>query len=122
MIVKGQIVDNNMKIIPYANISVVGTNIATIANVDGHFTINAPSLNSQLRFDHAAFDYDIISVQDFLKLGYIELFPISIKEVTVYGQAKTPKKDNTLLWILGAALAGTLIYQFAKNQPKKVKL
>ena len=79
MIVSGSILDNEMGIIPFANVEVVGENRHTSANAEGKFSITVNSASSLLKFTHAAFDYDEITAQEFNQLGYINLFPRSLQ-------------------------------------------
>lgn len=113
--VTGSILDNEMGIIPFANIVVVNENKSTAADADGKFTIKANSENSQLRFSHAGFDYDTITVKEFNKLRYINLFPSSLPEVVVINPTKK-KKDNTLFWVLGLSVLGFIGYKMATKK------
>ena len=121
MIVSGSILNNDMKIIPFANVVVVGENRSTSADADGKFSIQVNGLTSILRFSHAGYDYDEVSASEFAKFGYINLFPTSLDEASVTNNYH--KTDTTLLWILGIAIAGaiTLAILGKQKQPVKVK-
>lgn len=122
MFVNGQIFDNEMGIISNVNVEVVGENKSTIANNNGEFNIVAASLNSILRFSHAGYDYDEISVSEFNKLGYINLWPSTteLEEVGITNNSKN--SSNLLAWIFGITASAALIALIAKSkQPVKVK-
>lgn len=127
MIVSGSVLDNEMGIIPFANVEVVGENRFTTTDASGRFSIVANSASSLLKFSHAAFDFDTISVAEFQNDGYIQLWPSSLDEAVVINP-NTPKpkeKDNSLLWFLGigsliAIAIGVSSSQSKKNQSVKV--
>ena len=102
MIVAGSVLDNDMGIIPYANVLVVGELVPSVsADENGRFVINVSGPASVLQFSHAGFDYDQITVAEFLEDGYIQLYPSTLPDATVINN--TPKKsDNTIWWVLGA--------------------
>ncbi len=118
MRVQGQILDNNMRPIGFANVEDLGTGKKVTADEFGAFAIDVAGTNSQLRFSHAGFDYDTISAGDFN--SYIELFPSSLSEVVINNNYK--KSDNTLVWILGGALAIIAVRSLSKPQSKKITL
>jgi len=126
MELKGKVLDSEMRIIPGANIQVIGTGNATTTNGFGDFTINVAGTNSILRFSHAAYDYDEVSVADFISNGNrVELWSPSLDEVPINNNYKKP--DNTLTWILGITLAGFIAKALFGNnkpeaKPKKVTL
>ena len=61
--VKGVVVDENNKPIPYVNIWVENENIGTTSNDNGFFTINA-SEGKRLVFSAVGFESKIISIQN----------------------------------------------------------
>lgn len=113
--VTGSILDNEMGIIPFANVIVLNENKSTAADADGKFTIKANSENSELRFSHAGFDYDTITVKEFNKLGYFNLFPSSLPGVVVINPTKK-KNDSTWLWLLGITGLGFIGYKLASKK------
>jgi hypothetical protein len=115
MIVTGNVFDNDMKIIPNVNVVVLNENRSTTADVDGKFSVKVNSENSQLRFSHAGYDYDTISVKEFKKLGYINLFPPSLPEIII-PNPYTKKTDNTWLWLLGISGLGFIGYKLASKK------
>lgn len=127
MIVSGSVLDNEMGIIPFANVEVIGENRFATADASGRFSIVANSASSLLKFSHVAFDFDTISVAEFQNDGYVQLWPSSLDEVVVINP-NTPKpkeKDNSLLWFLGigsliAIAIGVSSSQSKKNQSVKV--
>lgn len=125
MIVSGSVLDNEMGIIPFANVEVVGENRFTTTDANGRFSIVANSASSLLKFSHAAFDFDTISVAEFQSDGYIQLYPSSLDEVVVINQNTPKEKDNSLLWFLGigsliAIAIGVSSSKSKKNQSVKV--
>ncbi len=88
-VIKGRIKNSsNYKNIRFVNISIVGTNISTVSNIDGEFLIKIKkSLNAQqLEFKHIGFKSKIINITD-LKSGnnviYLDPSDIMLKEVKV---------------------------------------
>lgn len=125
MIVSGTVFDNEMGVIPYANVEVVGENRFTTADADGRFSIVANSVSSLLKFSHAAYDFDTISVAEFNQFGYINLWPSTLLEVVIPPTSKPKQKDNSLLWLLGigtlvAIAVGVSSSKSKKNQSVKV--
>lgn len=117
MIVSGSVFDNDMKIIPNVNVVVLNENRSTTANIDGKFSIKVNSENSQLRFSHAGYDYDTISVKEFNKLGYINLLPPTLPEIIIPNPyTNTKKTDNTWLWLLGISGLGFIGYKLASKK------
>lgn len=121
MIVSGQIVDNEMKIIPFANVVVVGENRSTAANQDGFFSIQANGVSSVLRISHAGYDFDEVTVEEFNKFGYYNLFPnTNIDQVDVINNYK--KDDNSLIYAIAIFLAVVAVASNLKGKPAvKVK-
>lgn len=119
MKVQGSVFDNDMRSISGVNVEVLGEKKYTTTNADGHFTIDAANANSQLRFSHAAYDYDTKSAGEFQLNSIIMLWPTELDGAIVQNDYK--KKDsNTGLWLLAAAAA----FGIWKMQPttKKVKI
>ncbi len=119
MKVTGNIFDENMKFLPNTNIEVIGENIFTSADDYGQFEINVKDENSQLKFSHASKDFDTISVKEFNKLGYIQLYNHSLDDVLF---SSTKNKDNSLLIILAIIAVGIAIKIGLKKKPLKVKV
>ncbi len=121
MKIKGQIFDNNMKLLPYANIAIVGENSFATADDSGSFEINAANENSQLKFSFVGYDFDIVSVKDFNKTGFIELYPnATVLDDISFSTTKT--KDSSLLIILALLAVGVAIKFGLKKKPLKVKV
>jgi hypothetical protein len=122
MKVTGQTYDNDMKWLPSVNIEVVGENSHAISNSYGEFEINAANENSQLKFSFVGYDFDIVTVKDFNKTGFIELYPGNqeLPEVSFSSTKKT--KDNSMLILLAVLAVGVAIKFGLKKKPLKVKV
>lgn len=119
MLVSGSVLDKDFGIVPFANVTVVGENQSTTADENGKFSILASSSSSVLRFSHAGFDYDEITVAEFKVLGYILLYRTTLGDATVINDHKS--KDNTLAWILGAITTIGLIALLTRKKAVDVK-
>jgi hypothetical protein len=118
-LLEGSVFSNQMKAIPNVNIEVVGENRFVKTDTSGKFKIIFHTGNELLRFSHVGYDFDTISVSEFKKTGYIELYPPSLNDVTITNNHT--KKDNTWLFILGVVVVGAVVYAVNKDKPQKVK-
>jgi hypothetical protein len=118
MIVSGSVLDNEMGIVPFANIEVVGENRAVAADASGRFTVKVNSSASILRFSHAGFDYDEISAGEFLKEGYVQLYPTTLDEIVIINPA-AKKSNNTVLWVFAGIAAAYLLFQGTRSSKNK---
>jgi hypothetical protein len=121
MKVKGQTFDNNMKFLPNVNIEVVGEKQYATSNNDADFEINVANENSQLKFSFVGYDYDIVSVKEFNKTGFIELYP-SATELEEVSYSTNKKSSNNYLIILAIIAVGLVIKYGTKKKPLKVKV
>lgn len=119
MIVSGSILDDQMGIIPYANVVVVDENRSITADKDGKFSIQVNSQNSILQFSHAGYDYDTITVSEFNNLGYINLYSASLEPVNVTNNYKSSK---VALIALGIGALIILANTLRKRTPKPIKI
>ena len=119
--VTGTIFDQDMKAIAGANITEVGTNKSTSTDKDGQFTIEVASSSSQLRITHVGYDYDTVSVSDFNKLGYWQIYyaPETLPDANVTAGPGASKSSNMLLPIIALVLIGALIASHS-SKPKQV--
>lgn len=120
MILKGHVLDNNMRPILGVNIYALNENRSTTSNEDGYFEIPVNSTSSQVRFDHVAYDYDTITVKDFN--SYIELYPknVNLDEVII-NNTKKESSNSLLLILLGIIAIGTIAVLASKKEPVKTK-
>ena len=104
------------------NITNLNTNFTVQSNEDGRFVIPYNSLSDTLRFTHVGYKPLIISINNYNN-SYVELEESieSLEEVAVIGNGK-PKKDNTLLWLLGGVLVAIVGYNVLKSKPTRVKV
>lgn len=80
--------ENNRKEIIFANVTIVGTSISTVSNIDGEFLIKIDkSLKAnELKFSHVGFNSKIISISDLNKkrnIIYLNPSDIIVQEVQV---------------------------------------
>jgi len=95
---KGKLIDNNKKAIPYANIIIKNTNIGTISNHNGDFSINLPQkhIKSSLLFSAIGFKTKEIQIAN-LKSKHtiiLETNTISLGEVTI--KVKATKANDVV--------------------------
>jgi hypothetical protein len=121
MIISGSVLDNDFKILPNVNVTVVGENGSTITDENGKFSVNVNSLNSQIRFSLVGYDYDTYAAKDVQNMSYINLYPstIVLPDVNVPG---TKSSSSIWAWVLGGfALLGIAVMTSKKND-KTVKV
>ncbi len=89
--IKGKVVDaeNNTPLV-FASVAVKETNVATITNIDGEFTLKIaePTAGKNLEFSFLGYKNKVIPLTDFKNNGYkniisLETAPIPIKEIVV---------------------------------------
>jgi len=68
--ISGTVVDKNNEPIIGATISVPGTNIGTITDIDGNYTLTAPR-GSTLRFSYVGYNNQVITINNQTKLNVI---------------------------------------------------
>ncbi len=86
----GKVLDGKSgRILPFAAIEALGSNIATVSNIDGDFSIKIPkdSKISELKISYIGFSNEIVALTRFIggKPAHIELSPSSVQleEVTI---------------------------------------
>lgn len=117
MIVSGKIVDNEMGIIPFAEVSVLGTGQKVVANQDGDFFLVAPSSEAVLVISgFPGYASRTMKAKEF-NGSYIMLQD----GVQIDNNYKKPG-DNTLLYAALAVAGAVAVYHVTKNSPRKVKI
>jgi hypothetical protein len=91
----------------------------------GDFVLIVSSPEAKVRVSHIGYKTVTLTARDFADKSYInlELDDEQLNDVVINLPAKdTDKKDNTLLYVLGAALAATVIYAATRGKAKPVKI
>jgi hypothetical protein len=86
----GKVIDAaNLRALPFATIEVVGSNIATVSNIDGEFTIKIPkdSQVRKLKISYLGFSNKMVELDEFRgdrsnTIG-LDQSPVQLKEITV---------------------------------------
>jgi hypothetical protein len=118
MIVVASVLSYDMEILKDVNVLEVATGKATRTDTDGKFFLNVQNEDSDIRFSHAAYDYDTIKAGDIESV--VTLYPKTLDGVTVQNNYKAP--DNTAYWIMGGIAAAFAAFKLLKKQPRKVKV
>ncbi len=93
--ISGTVVDKNNEPIIGATISVPGTNIGTITDIDGNYTLTAPR-GSTLRFSYVGYNNQVITINNQTKLNVILKEDTKIlDELVVIGYGAVKKQDLT---------------------------
>ena len=118
--VTGTVFDQDMKAISGVNVTEVGTTNGTTTDKDGQFSIQVSSSAAQLKFSHVGYDYDTVSIADFNKLGYWQIYyaPETLPDVNVNGTG-VKKSSNMILPILALVVIAALIASHS-SKPKQV--
>jgi len=98
IIIRGKVIDNSSGLpIPFANISLSGTNKGTSSNEEGEFQLSLAKLPSELLISHLAHEKKLVYVYDDSEEVLINLIPsqTTLKEITI--SAKGNKKSNYLI-------------------------
>lgn len=120
MLIQGTVFSNEMKLLPNVSVEVLGEYQSTQTDSNGRFSIMVMSPASQLRFDAVGYDYDTISVAEFQKLGYIELWQKTLDNVDVINNYQKP--DNSLAWILGILAVVGIGFALSNSSKKAVNV
>ena len=90
----GKVINNeNGRILPFANIEAVGSNVATVSNIDGDFSIklSRDSKVSELKITYVGFNNTTVSLDEFKADRYLTIglspSPVQLQEVTIRPQA-----------------------------------
>lgn len=118
MKVTGSILTDDMAIVPFANVVVVGENRSTQADQDGKFSIDADAYDSVLHFSKVGLYYEELTVAQFNLLGYVNMgfSTENLEDVLVQNNYKS---DNTLLIALAVAGIITTVAIFSSNSKAK---
>lgn len=81
--VKGRLTDMYGEPLPYANVSVIGTTVGTVTDVDGYYSLNLPTGATQLQFSYIGYNTVNIYVQANEHNVVMSEKALSIEEVTV---------------------------------------
>lgn len=84
--IKGKIVDiTNKQPIAFANISLIGTNIGTVSDIDGNFSLKCTSLPVNLQVSFVGYENKILTLQSFSNnlIIYIKPQTIALPELTI---------------------------------------
>lgn len=90
--IKGIVVDENNKPIPYVSIWVENENIGTTSEENGHFEIHVSDKNKNLIFSSLGFEKKIIKATD---AEMVKLVPTAynLKEVVILNKKETKQKE-----------------------------
>ena len=118
--VTGTVFDQDMKAISGVNVTEVGTTNGTTTDKDGQFSIQVSSSAAQLKFSHVGYDYDTVSIADFNKLGYWQIYyaPETLPDLNVNGTG-VKKSSNMILPIIALVFIAALIASHS-SKPKQV--
>ncbi len=81
--------------LPGVNVSVVGTSVATVTNMDGDFTIKVPSNDSQLSFTFLGYQTQAITVNDQSTINVVlKISDVALDQVVVTALGITREKKT----------------------------
>ena len=96
-VVSGTVLDENGETIPFANVNVVGTIIGTTTDINGKYSITAPSdVSAALKYSFIGFMPQEVPIEARTTID-ITLFPSveSLDELVVVGYGSSTKKELT---------------------------
>lgn len=126
--VSGQIVSDDMEILPYANIYELGTNNSTQTDANGKFSFAVQGENSVLKITSVGYTWDTVPVKHFASQSYFELYKDTnmLDEVVVTPKAKPVTNTDPyrpFLLLMGGLAVGWLLFSSkSKSKPKKVSV
>ena len=95
-IVTGKVTDENGSELPGVNVLVKGTNIGTITNVEGNYSLNVPDDATILVFSYVGYLTEEVDITERTTVDFVLTPDIStLSEIVVLGYGTQEKKDVT---------------------------
>lgn len=94
--ISGTVTDESGEAIIGAVVKVIGTNLGTVANVDGDYTIDVPTESTQLEFSYLGYTAQVIAIDNRTTVNVqLQSASYGMEEVVVIGYGSLQKKDLT---------------------------
>jgi len=85
VVIKGKIIDiSNKQPIPFANISLIGTNTGTVSDIDGNFSLKCTALPVKIQVSFVGYENKVLTIQTVGDLViYLKPQTITLPELTI---------------------------------------